>query len=233
MNQSKACTKCRQTKSFSDFPKRTLSKNGLAPKCKTCASTYRAAYFQDNKAAQTLKNKEWRKNNIDHLKSYRQTNAEAITAKAKEWAKKNPEKIAAQNRAYQGANRKSISANKKAYYQANLEESRAYRQVNKEKLAAQNKEWRKAHPENISLIRQRRRALGLSNDVFRVTPKEMGRLYALPCAYCGFPSKHVDHVIPVSRGGTHGIGNLTGACASCNLSKGSKLITEWKKVRGW
>lgn len=50
------------------------------------------------------------------------------------------------------------------------------------------------------------------------------------CTYCGTQDGefHIDHVIPVSRGGTNEPQNLTTACQSCNLSKGSKLVSEWE-----
>jgi len=50
------------------------------------------------------------------------------------------------------------------------------------------------------------------------------------CAYCGGTEGgiHMDHVIPLSRGGRHAIGNVVPACRKCNLSKGSKLLMEWK-----
>ena len=49
------------------------------------------------------------------------------------------------------------------------------------------------------------------------------------CTYCGSKDTplHCDHVIPVSRGGTDELSNLTTACEKCNLSKGSKLVEEW------
>lgn len=49
------------------------------------------------------------------------------------------------------------------------------------------------------------------------------------CAYCGSEAGpwHIDHIHPVSRGGTDEIGNLTVACALCNLSKGDRLLSEW------
>jgi 5-methylcytosine-specific restriction endonuclease McrA len=34
---------------------------------------------------------------------------------------------------------------------------------------------------------------------------------------------HVDHVVPLARGGTHTRDNLATACPSCNISKGTKL----------
>ena len=57
------------------------------------------------------------------------------------------------------------------------------------------------------------------------------------CRYCGRSSPdvvmHVDHVIPLSAGGTHDIDNLIAACESCNLGKGPIMLTEtidWKTV---
>lgn len=45
----------------------------------------------------------------------------------------------------------------------------------------------------------------------------------LPCHYCGAPKAGtVDHVIPVSRGGTNDASNLVPACGPCNYSKGGR-----------
>ena len=48
------------------------------------------------------------------------------------------------------------------------------------------------------------------------------------CVYCGTKDCefHIDHVIPVSRGGTNDPENLAAACKSCNLSKSDKLVSE-------
>ena len=43
------------------------------------------------------------------------------------------------------------------------------------------------------------------------------------CSYCGAPGTdaelEVDHIIPVSRGGSHHMSNLTTACRGCNQEK--------------
>lgn len=48
------------------------------------------------------------------------------------------------------------------------------------------------------------------------------------CVYCGADAMsaelHIDHVIPVCKGGTNDIGNLVVACKECNIGKGGKLI---------
>lgn len=52
------------------------------------------------------------------------------------------------------------------------------------------------------------------------------------CAYCGIrKAEHRDHVFPIARGGIDSIGNILPACPSCNCSKGSKLLYEWKLGR--
>lgn len=53
----------------------------------------------------------------------------------------------------------------------------------------------------------------------------------VPCVYCSATPTSVDHVVPLSRGGTHWEGNLVPACKRCNSSKGTRLLTEWKTLR--
>jgi hypothetical protein len=50
------------------------------------------------------------------------------------------------------------------------------------------------------------------------------------CQYCNAKDAklHCDHVIPLSRGGSNDLENLVAACASCNLSKHNKTLSEWK-----
>jgi len=46
------------------------------------------------------------------------------------------------------------------------------------------------------------------------------------CAYCAKRADTIDHVIPRSRGGTHGWDNCVAACRSCNSRKADRLIEE-------
>lgn len=49
------------------------------------------------------------------------------------------------------------------------------------------------------------------------------------CAYCGEVTDdiHIDHVMPLSRGGSSEMGNLVVACPTCNVSKKDKTPEEW------
>jgi hypothetical protein len=50
------------------------------------------------------------------------------------------------------------------------------------------------------------------------------------CAYCGSRDDlHVDHRVPVSRGGANSLDNLVTACGPCNQSKGMKLLEIWRQ----
>lgn len=50
------------------------------------------------------------------------------------------------------------------------------------------------------------------------------------CYYCGIPlNRHnatVDHVVPLSRGGSNGKRNKVFACRTCNEEKGFRLLSE-------
>lgn len=100
-------------------------------------------------------------------------------------------------------------AARKAYYENNKDKFREYARKN---MAA-------------------RRVKKTGNGVFQISPKDLRRLLASPCAECGAPGEHMDHIVPVSRGGAHSIGNLQMLCAYCNGSKKDKFITEWRAYK--
>ena len=49
------------------------------------------------------------------------------------------------------------------------------------------------------------------------------------CAYCTDLATAVDHIIPVTRGGTNERTNLAPTCTSCNSRKGTLLPDEWTR----
>ncbi len=51
------------------------------------------------------------------------------------------------------------------------------------------------------------------------------------CAYCGITGGklEVDHVVPISKGGSNDLSNLTTACQKCNRQKKDKSVQEFKE----
>lgn len=47
------------------------------------------------------------------------------------------------------------------------------------------------------------------------------------CAYCDELASEIDHIVPLSWGGTGERENLTPCCRSCNASKGNKMLAEF------
>lgn len=70
--------------------------------------------------------------------------------------------------------------------------------------------------------KNRRRAAG------ELTAATVREVLKAPCAYCGGKATSIDHVLPVSRGGTNTRENLAPACADCNRRKHAKTPAEWK-----
>jgi 5-methylcytosine-specific restriction endonuclease McrA len=99
--------------------------------------------------------------------------------------------------------------------------------------------WARANPELRAAIAAQHKTVRraweqLNPDSVGIAGKDWRKLvrhYRHRCAYCGGNDGgiHMDHVIPLSRGGRHAIGNVLPACQHCNLSKGAKLLAEWKR----
>lgn len=81
---------------------------------------------------------------------------------------------------------------------------------------------------------KRRARLNASPDSVGVSPRDWARelrRVAGACFYCGVRSGKLtmDHVIPVSRGGRHALGNVAPACRRCNASKHDDTVMEWRR----
>lgn len=104
-----------------------------------------------------------------------------------------------------------------------------FRKNNPEVMRARAARFQKNNPEVFRLNSIKRRAIKREAALFYVSKKDLSEIRTKPCIYCGSNKDvHVDHVVPLIRGGSHSIGNLAPACKKCNLQKGKKLVSEWK-----
>lgn len=160
-------------------------------------------------------------------KPYTEKQKEAARVRSREWRKEHP----------------GYSAE---YFATRPGKRAEYRRRYKEKERAYGKEWA---AENVEHIRQYqkahsaeraaregvRRAAKVGTTVTQLA--EIGEIYRrakedkmIRCYLCGgliaIGERHVDHIMPLSKGGQHRPSNLAIACAKCNLSKGGKLPHE-------
>jgi len=197
----------------------------------------RKAYREANKEELSSRAKAWYQANkakvLDSVKAYRVANKEAIAARRAKYYEAHRDEAAK----YYEAHRDEAAA----YREAHREKAAAYREAHREKanayamkysadhraeIASKTKTWRKANHDkvldNCALRRARKR--GATVEKVRrgyVFERDGGR-----CHVCGkkVPKKgwHMDHLIPLSRGGEHSLLNVAASCPRCNLRKHAK-----------
>ena len=163
------------------------------------------------------------------------------TEATKNWAKRNPDAVNRIAKKQREIHKDRIAQRWANYYALNkthiAQKKRVYRAKTAEQRAEYQKQWYKNNPGKPSEYAHRRRVRELSGDirVFKDSDWDfLLRQYNNRCAYCGGDGTLTkDHVIPVSRGGRHAVGNIVPACETCNFSKHNRLLVEWKKVVSW
>jgi 5-methylcytosine-specific restriction endonuclease McrA len=243
VDNSKTCTKCGQTKALDCFSRhngKKASKSGRRATCKSCDVEANKIYRAKNKSKVNDAKRRWSvENKASKSQSdskYRDANKNKIKIRTAKWRLDNLETLKQKAKTYRTEHKEEKAAKDALYAKAKPEVNRAavrrYRQNHPDRTSISGRRWRRRNPEYARQKSQSRRQW-ITSQRFIVTKKEMRHLYSMPCFYCGQQSEHVDHIVPLSRGGRHSIGNLTGACKACNLSKGARFITEWKKGRTW
>ena len=192
--KSKPCGKCGEVKDLFLFSRNKRSPDGRHSVCKACRKESAALYRKREDVAAREK---------DRLKQDYLDNRE--------------ERLAARKLRY---------ANNR---EATLAQNNAWREANLEKHRALCRQWAKEHPLEMRAIVARRRALIAQaegqyskQDVERMLVEQDG--FCLACRgdlwILGF---HVDHIHPLSKGGSNGPENLQLLCPTCNRKKGAKL----------
>lgn len=125
----------------------------------------------------------------------------------------------------------------KSHYAKNseqvLDRCREYAKRNRREVSRRAREWSQNNPRKRKAIsknyKAKRRSLeeaGISGAVLAAWTVEQPKV----CFYCAVDCDegfHVDHFIPLSKGGAHVLTNLRIACAPCNLRKNAKMPDEF------
>jgi 5-methylcytosine-specific restriction endonuclease McrA len=171
--------------------------------------------------------------------------AEQERPKSRIWKNENKERNGETTRAWRLANREIVTANKKrAYRKAMLErpekvraKSRANYAANLERERNRSRQKQRKNPLAAAVREQRRRAR-MREAVGNFTVADIVGIRKLQrdrCACCQAFLKgkgHIDHIVPLSRGGSNERRNLQILCRPCNLSKSCRDPIEFMQSRG-
>jgi len=226
----KICKVCHIEKQLTDFRKVKINKDGYCGYCKACEKEKKKKYY--------LKNKE---NIMEEVKKYYRNNKDSIKKTQTIYINNNKEKISlAQSKSYLKSKKERLLGQKR-WYENNKEKqknnAKEYRKNNKESIAI-NDEKRKPHRKAMRQTEEGRaknssscmkyKAIKLGTSVNNTKEEN----YLIECVYAfssfkqlttGIP-QHVDHIMPLSKGGLHHPSNLQILTAIANMSKGAKII---------
>lgn len=169
------------------------------------------------------------------MAEWRDKNRERYNAYCRDYYQQNKEQHAVHVRNWMQANRERINELGRKRYYADHEKTkemiRRKYQRNAEKLRIKQSIYKRNNP-LLHRIREAVRRARANNSGGRFTKAEALQRFEQQggrCYYCGciLEVYHLDHVVPLSRGGSNDISNIVCACVSCNLSKRAKLISEW------
>lgn len=212
----KYCKKCDQHKSLDAFNKNQRW-------CRSCQKAAKSKWNQENKE----RIKEY---NAQYYPGYYEEHKEVIKANVSRNYQENREDKIAYANAYYEENKDEVLAKQAEYYKENKEvisvKAAKYRRTDKGKEIKRN-------------CNGRRRARLKENGAEQFTYDDL-RMFWLSqnilddrCYYCLKPfsgkPEHIDHYIPIAKGGGHFKHNLRPSCTCCNLRKSDKHPIDFLK----
>lgn len=236
---TKRCTKCGEDKPLDQF---SLEKrhNRLLARCKVCvAAIAHQRYLENIEKRREYRARyvaEHREENREYCRNYRvEHRDERIEADRRYNAAHKEEKLA-YNHQYYAENRERLQ-----------EYQRQYDAANKEQIREKHREWVAQNPDyarrqyaknpekgrlRTHIRRANKRANGgtyTTEDLAAIRAAQTDKQGRLICWRCGKPitdTPHLDHWIPLKRGGRNDAGNLHYMHAHCNSTKQAKHPTE-------
>ena len=189
-------------------------------KCKTCGEEH------------PLLIENFRKRTQNGRTNFLRECRKCASTKAKRWQQENKIHIAAKKREkYYADIEKSRATNKAVYERRKLiarKTSAQYRKNNLQYMRSLQRECAKRRYANDPMPAKRwsakQRAMKRNARIEPITQKQIEELHAKQRGRCAICRKklakwHIDHIMPLSKGGTHEIKNFQLLCPPCNFAK--------------
>jgi len=216
INGKTKCSTCRKLKCVKeDFGVNNTRWSGIQSECKECRAKRRKKTYADKAstpegfrelAANRL---EWQRKNKDkvqaHCRDFYKRHRKSNIERTKRWRLKNRERYNERQRIA----RKSKPEQYKGYGRTNYERHKSYYKLN----ARLRKSRVRGAEGKCSLVEWK-----------AIIEAQKGR-----CNGCGIDSEPLtlDHIIPISRGGSNWPSNIQGLCFTCNMRKSKMTMEEF------
>ena len=205
----KKCKLCTETKNFTEFHKKSSTKDGYYGFCKTCKAAKDKEYNAKNKLAIARKTLAYRKKHkaaiaaCNKKKYYTATPEEVEVRKGKKRirTKNAPEAVKQRKRDYD-----------KKYFASEAGKITTARSVHKRRA-------QKIATEDGTVT-------AVALELLKVTQKHACYHCSVALDFSAKGKVHLDHLIPLSKGGCHSIVNVAWSCASCNLRKSDTILQD-------
>lgn len=215
-NNLKRCSKCHEWKPFEAFYRDSDKKDGYHGRCIACVKENRVYNERSRERSRA-----WREAH-PHYHKERSASDPEYRAKTqsyvKQWRAEHPERILEYSRRREPRKRDR-------YYKSDY-----WREYHRKRYAADPEYYRSrvrayaaANPDKVRARQHLRRSTNngsfTSADIEAIRVAQGNRCYL---CHKKLKKYHIDHFIPLSKGGTNDPGNLRLACPKCNMSKHDK-----------
>ena len=119
------------------------------------------------------------------------------------------------------------------YYATHQQEIQKYRATHREEMREYNVKYRAEHRAEQRQHKLKRRFAEKLNkgQSYADWERALRSKKTFVCYWCEKrkPTKklHIDHMVPISKGGVDGISNVVPSCAHCNQTKSAKDLETW------
>lgn len=224
---TKVCLRCEQALPVAQFSRHRSRPDGLQAYCRACTSAANARSVARNKARRVIDVPERKRcprcdatKVADEFHTDRRRH-DGLYVNCRQCHR-------AITDAWKAVHHPDVSRHRRASYRRHAEkrrrEAREYSEAHVEEARAKDRAWKRANRARATALEAIRRARKV-NAVGDATPEQIAArvdFYGGRCWMCGDQWEHIDHVKPLSKGGSNWPANLRPACATCNLTKGDR-----------
>lgn len=244
ISDMKKCSTCGETKTVDKFSKKSRMKDGLNSQCKSCQSDYYKRFYAENREDQIARSRKYKEQNpLSNEKR------EDTKRKHREWwalnktdiSKRRIDRYWDESSGIRSRNIERCRSWVKENIARVCTQMKKYYKINSEKVKARVRQYENENPEKtkaLGRVKANRRRARLLNSANQYKRQDVERIFYLQkgkCANCkcSISKKyHIDHRIPVARGGDNSPGNIELLCPSCNLKKSAKMPHEFAQENG-